>query len=1015
VTATPILEALASEFSANVEHVSSALEMIDAGLSAPFIGRFRRGQVGGLSESVLRRLERRRQDLQELDRRRGTVLRLLEREDGLKPEALEAIRLCMDRFGLEDLFIPHRRPEPEVQLAFDRGLGALADLLVAPIPKEKRAPQEPAADAAVSTDATPSDAAPTEPASADVAPADAAPADAAPADAGVTTDTTPADAGATTDTTPADAGATTGGSEEATPTALAAEPDASSEVAVADVDATQVEAMAAPAADASAPAEGTAAGSDAAGGDAASGAAVAKAPASDASSGTAAPKTDQAEDGASHLHLDVRAVLNAHVARLCQQFVNPDRGIHTESEALAGALRILSDRLGRNARLRGTVRRELRKHGVLTVRPAIAESKAGRWKPLLKIRQPLRQLQGHRLLAIRQAQKERVLTTQIALEPAKILPKVRAALGKHSDPAHEEVLREVTRQALNDRLLPMVEQDVRLELKERADSEALRFLSQHLRQILFTPHFGPRPVVGVDVNARGDWMLALVQANGEPRESTEERPDKIDVGEKDAAALGAELATWLGEDRALAFGIGHGKGPRAATTKLRQALAAAGIDAFVYIVNESGLSSAANSPLARKELEGKTVPQRCAIGIGRRLQDPLSEILKVDPRHLGLGSEQGLVSKANARRVFDETIESCTAHIGGDVNRASLTFLQNLPGIDRETAKRLIARREERPFTSREELRQDGLLSEAQWANSVAFLRVSAGTEPLDATSLHPEQYPLVRRLLEAAGSTVEEGLGRMGSTRGLRRPDFEVDEHTWRDLMREIAHPGRDPRMRLGVPQMLAEGTDPASLSEGTVDGIVTNVASFGAFVDVGLPQDAMIHISEISDRYVRDARELLSIGQIVHARILGGGGQRLALSLKNVPRPVRSREGGGRGGRGERGERGERGGRQGGGGRGRRPERDAPRTNPNLRAAQTRRDGLGGAAGGEKRGRGRGGPGRGGVGRGGDRGRGRGGDEDLRLDQLPKPPKAPAYSPFANFFKSKDGDEPVEEKSGE
>jgi uncharacterized protein len=615
---------------------------------------------------------------------------------------------------------------------------------------------------------------------------------------------------------------------------------------------------------------------------------------------------------------------------------------------------------------------------------------------------------------------------------------VRAALGRHTHPAHEELLREIALQALNQRLIPMVEPDVRLELKERADAEALRFLSQHLRQILYTPPLGAHAVAGIDVNAKGDWLVAVVDAGGEPLPGE----TRIEIGAREPAAIGAELRAALEPHQVRAIAVGHGKGPRAAVPKIRAALRAASTatgaqpgsearwhEPFVFVVDESGLSSYANSELARSELQDRAIPARMAISLARRLQDPMAEIVKVDPRHLGLGSEQGLVSKANARRVFVETIESAAAHVGCDANRATAAFLEVIPGIDRATARRIVERRKQAPFLSREELRSDGLLSEAQWTGAAAFLRLQGSAEPLDATNLHPEQYPLVRRLLDSSGSSVEQALGRFGSTRGLRREDFEVDEATWRDLMREISWPGRDPRPRLHVPSLLEPDTDPVRLvKDRVVEGVVTNVASFGVFVDVGLQADAMVHISEISERYVRDARELLSIGQVVRARILEAGGQRLTLSLKGVPAPEREfrsdrgprrdRDDRGRGHGGERRpHEGARGAPRGRGARDRdgRSRDRAEEPAPNVRAAQTRRDGLGARTGrrGDKRGPGQG-PGRP-DGRGGERG-GRGGrdaemgrDERVSLESLNR--SKAAFSPFASFFK---GRKPEEKDAG-
>ena len=928
MTAVPIVEALAHEFSVKPEFVLNVLTMLDAGLTAPFIGRFRRAEVAALTESQIRRLQRRRSELEELDRRRGTILRLLERDAAVAPHQLEAIRTCMDRFELEDLFIPHRRPEPEVQLAIDRGLSPLADLLVAQVKKGELAGEDAAAEAQPEAD--------------EAAPEEAQPAAEAPH------------------------------AEPVAAEAAHAEAPASHEAA-AQAEAAHAEAQAA----------------DAAAGEGDDDELVFDEPA-------AAP--------APHKDIDLSAQMNAHLSRLCAPFVQPDRNVHSEAEALAGALRILSDRLGRNARLRGAIRNLLRKNGVLTVRATVDESKVGRHKALLKVRQPLRQIQGHRLLAIRQAQKERVLATQITLDPAVALPKVRAALGKHTHPAHEAVLGEVALQAFERRLLPMVEPDVRLELKERADQEALRFLSQHLRQVLLTPVGPHAPVLGVDVGAKGDWTVVVVDADG----AVVGGETKIAVADKTPEQLGAELAAVMQPAGARHVALGNGKAARAAATKIRAALRVVGERTWTMYVNEAGLSSYANSEGARAELPQLVVPARMAASLARRLQDPMAEILKVDPRHLGLGFEQGLVSKANLRRALVETVESSVAHVGCDVNRAPLAVLEHVPGLDKEAAKKIVARRAEKPFASREELRAEGVLTEAQWASAIAFLRVVDGSEPLDCTALHPEQYDLVRRLYDAVGSSVEQGLGRPGAARGLRREAYGVEEYTWRDIMREMAFPGRDPRPRLWGPMMLDPDTDPIRLTKDrVVEGMVTSVAGFGVFVDVGLAQDAIVHISEISDRYVRDAREILSIGQTVRARILEAGGARLSLSFKNVPGPEREeqprREGGPRRERGGQGG-GEGAGREGGGRergprreRGGRPDRGPrePEKPQNTRAVQAKP--AGNRFGGPKRG----GPG-GKDGKRDDRGPR---DEYVRLEDVAPKTKI-VNTPFANFFKKKDDD---------
>jgi hypothetical protein len=384
---------------------------------------------------------------------------------------------------------------------------------------------------------------------------------------------------------------------------------------------------------------------------------------------------------------------------------------------------------------------------------------------------------------------------------------------------------------------------------------------------------------------------------------------------KSDETLGSELAALVGDNDPRALIVASQRTLRRHLPRLRLAARSAGILVPALVTTDAGLSSYANSEGARKELPEHSVPERTAISLARRAQDPLAELLKVDPWQLSLGPEQSLVSKANLRRALSEMVESTAALVGCRLNSAAESVLRSLPGLDEEAVQRILTRRAERPIKSREELRLEEVLTEAQWASVVAFLRIPESEEPLDCTSLHPEQYPLVRRLLESVGTNVADSLGRPGVSKGLKRADFGVDEGTWRDLMRELSFPGRDARMRNRLPELLDPQTDPIRLAPGrVVEGVITSVAGFGAFVDVGLEREAMLHVSQLGRRYVRDAREDLSVGQTVRAIIKESSEKRLTLSIADVPPPDRGSRGRGGGsgesgrGKGERSDRGPR-----------------------------------------------------------------------------------------------------------
>lgn len=967
VTAASIVDAVAAECSVERSAVEAVFQLLDQGLSPVYIARFQRSTHGALQEGLVRRLMRVRAQYEELDRRRATVVKTLEKE-GVPEKTLERARTTTDRFELEDLFLPFRKPEPEVQMAMDRGLGGLADEFTKRVKGDRAAETEPTA-----AEESPSVEAASEQPSVEDSTTEGS-ADAA-AEAHDETGSAPEVAAEASEKVAEEAPAA-----ETVPAGDAAE-------STADAPASEAPAETAPTANESQAAEDP-------------GSPQADSPGSpQADSKPKQGKGEAPKVTASREELQVE--LTPELARACAEYVKPDRDVHNESAALEGAVRILSDRLGRSPELRGQVRRLLLRHGLLKTRPGSNTERQGRYKALTKLEVPLKQLQGQRLIQLRQGQRDRALSTGIAIDESRVLPKLRAFLGRGNAAAYDGLLDTVARRALYRRLLPMLEEDVRLLLKERADDEALRFIGSHLRQILMTPCLGPRAAAGLDVDARGNWTVSAVDFRG----AAIGTGVQIEVADKNPFQLAEALGAYLGDTEVQWIAVGNGKAGRNALKALRPALAEMGGEGFATVVNEAGLSAYANGELGRTELPEHSVQQRMAVSLARRLQDPMLELLKIDTKHLALGFEQSLVSKANLKRVLSDTIESCVAQVGMEWSRATALQLEHLPHVDAELAGKLLAARDAGEINSRQALKASGLLSEAQYRSAVASIRFAHSDERLDRSGLHPEQYELARRVVEATGRPESEVIGQRGGTKGLKRGEFELDEATWRDLTRELSHPGRDPRPRLRKPALLASDTDPSSLEKNqVVEGVVVSVSNFGAFVDLGLEREGLIHISEITRRYVRDARELISLGQVVRARITDPASQRIGLSLKDVPEPEREERGAGRGeGRPQ--------------GRGRREQRQGGFQKPQrlARVAGGRRDGMPGA---DERGGGRGRGG--GGGRGGGRGFGGGGRRDggrgRRDDSGYASPKelrdvsdkgAPANNPFAKFFKDKPEDD--------
>lgn len=990
MTAPALYEVLAKEFSAPVASIEAALGLVARGYAPEVIGRFHRAETGALSESMVRRIAQRATELGELDRRRKNVLQNLEAAGDIPPQWLERARHTTERVELDDLLLPLRRAEVEVELAIARGLGALADRFTEPVKRAHAAAGEPSAEAAQD---------------------------------------------------PALAGA---GGEGA---ALAATVEVGAAVNLATVHEglAGVESLSAPEESHAAEAEAQQADLEALSQEA--GASESPAAGTEAGEGAEPAAANEAAGGKREERHDQGVVLTAELARVCAEYVLPDREIHTEAQALDGAMRVLSDRLGRNPGLRAQLRNLLRKQGRVNVSPGNNEERQGRYKAYFKAPLPLRTLSGPRLIALRAGQRDRAVGLSFELEPSAALARVRERLGRHTEPAFEPVLSEVASRAYFRRLLPALGEELRTELKHRAEEEAERFLVGALRQALLAPCLGPKAAAGVDVDAKGNWTLAAVDEQGRPLDSEV----RIEASTLDAFALAEALGNALRAHNVQWIAFANEKGTRPALLAARRAVATLNAGVAVTVVNAAGLSAYANGELGRSEFEGRSMQARAAISLARRLQDPLSELVKVEPRLLVGGLEQSLIGKAELRRLLEETLRSVVAQVGCWFESASARLLSHVPGLDVELAERLVSARAEGRITDRESLRQSGILDDVRYHNAVAFLRFSSGPEPLDRSAIHPHLYPLARRILEATGMPFHQVYGRFGATKGLRRVDFEVDEYTWRDLQREFSHPGRDPRSRLHLPLLLAADAKAEELDkEAVYEGIVTSVANYGAFIDLGLEREALLHVSEIGERYVRDAREHLAVGQILRLKLSEAKGPRLLVTAKGVPererpgrdergfqrRGPRPQEGEGGEGRPERGSGDQAGGEgmaasegQRGGFRGRRggprgprqdggPQQAWPEPKRLERVANTRRDGMPGSdEGGGRRPRrggpgGPGGPGDGGRGPGrggfggrprGDR-RGPGEDEDLRAyRQADKPKEAPANNPFASFFKNK------------
>ncbi len=669
-------------------------------------------------------------------------------------------------------------------------------------------------------------------------------------------------------------------------------------------------------------------------------------------------------------------------------FADPDKGVADAAAALDGARAILIERFAEDADLIGTLREQMWSRGRLVSRVREGQETAGaKFADYFDFAEPYPKLPSHRILAMFRGEKEGVLELTMDPEadgdadanpgPSRYEAAVAGRFGVSDQgrPA-DKWLADTVRWAWRTRILIHLGADLRMRLWQAAEEEAVRVFATNLRDLLLAAPAGARPTMGLDPGLRTGVKVAVVDATGKvvatdtiyPHEPRRQWDASLHTLATLAAAHGVELVA-----------IGNGTASRE-TDKLAADLIKQHPELKLtkVVVSEAGASVYSASAYASQELPGLDVSLRGAVSIARRLQDPLAELVKIDPRSIGVGQYQHDLSEVKLSRSLDAVVEDCVNAVGVDVNTASAPLLTRVSGIGAGLAENIVLHRDANgPFRTRAELKKVPRLGPKAFEQCAGFLRIPGGDDPLDSSSVHPEAYPVVRRILSSTGQDLRALIGRSAILRGLRATDFVDDTFglpTVTDILAELEKPGRDPRPEFRTATFV-EGVEKISdLTPGMVlEGVVTNVAAFGAFVDVGVHQDGLVHVSAMSHTFVKDPRDVVKSGDVVKVRVLDVDvpRKRISLTLRlddeapagggrpaggdgrggSGPRPGGQGRGGqGRGGQGGGGQRGGSGGGQGRGGQG---------------AGQ-----RGGGQGGDQRGGGQGGGQRGGGQGGGSRG---------------------------------------------
>ncbi|MDH3590388.1 MAG: S1 RNA-binding domain-containing protein [Planctomycetota bacterium] len=651
-------------------------------------------------------------------------------------------------------------------------------------------------------------------------------------------------------------------------------------------------------------------------------------------------------------------------------FVDADKGVASAEDAMQGARHILAERFVCDPEVRAAMLRAIEKEGVISAAPAHGKKEIpGRFANLRGYEEKLARIPPHRFLALRRAEKEGAVSVRVELPEEK----VRNAIGKRFYP---EDVGDPVKAVLDDAaaatirmMRPAIFQDAMHEASIRAERSAIGVFRKNLHDLLMYPPAGPRRVLGIDPATRGSIPVACVDERGQHLEHA--RLKFFAKNEEQVQNARNEVLRLVKTHEVGLIAMGNGPGRQECSAFVSDVLAPLGEDAPILVqISEAGLGSYASGPVGRAELPALPVPVRGAVSLARRLMDPLPELVKVDPKQIGVGQYQSDIDSVKLSRALEEIVVECVSEIGVDPNRAPVQQLAYVCGLTTSAARALVEHRERAGrFQTRAQIAELPFITPEAFEQSAGFLRIRGGDDPLDATGVHPSHRPVVDRIAAAVGVAPAE---LVGNADALSKVDVDaladdvVGPATIATVIAELLEAGLDPRPMLQPVRHQPSVRNPDDLKPGMrLQGRVTNVTNFGAFVDIGVKQDGLVHVSELSDRFVKDPTTIVGVGQVVNVRVIGVDSDtgRISLSMKSGQAGERrgGKEGDRKGGRGEG--RGDRAGARGGaGGRG------------------------GGAGGGGGGGRGGGGGGRGGGGRGGgDRGPRRGRrprrDDDARV----------------------------------
>ena len=570
-------------------------------------------------------------------------------------------------------------------------------------------------------------------------------------------------------------------------------------------------------------------------------------------------------------------------------FVDSGQGVDTVLDAINGAMDILAEQISDDADLRKLLREETIKCGAIVSKKTKDEPSV--YEMYYDYREPLKKAAGHRVLAMNRGEKEGFLSVKIEGEEEKLLQRMEKRLIRRSSDT-ADILREVIADSYKRLIAPSLEREIRNDLTEQAEEAAIGVFRENLRQLLLQPPISGKVVLALDPAYRTGCKIAVIDATGKPLETTVvyPTPPQNKTAEAEKKLLG--LIEKYGVDL---ISIGNGTASRESELFVAEMLKKTKRRVQYIIANEAGASVYSASKLGAEEFPDYDVSLRSAVSIGRRIQDPLAELVKIDPKSIGVGQYQHDMNQKRLGEALGGVVEDCVNSVGVDLNTASPALLSYVAGINTAVAKNILKYREEHgKFTARRELLKVAKLGPKAYEQCAGFLRLPESEMPLDRTGVHPESYAAAEGLLALCGYGLADVAARKvsGLAKKIKSPEKTAAElgigvPTLEDIMRELEKPGRDPREDAPAPVLRSDVLSMEDLQEGMVlTGTVRNVIDFGVFVDIGVHQDGLVHISQICDRFIKHPLEAVKLGDVVQVKVLSVDLQkkRIALTMKGI-----------------------------------------------------------------------------------------------------------------------------------